>query len=150
MARRIRLVVVAVGLGWPSAGCLAVYSTRPVEVVVTRTDTGQPAAGVPVAVSYASMLVLNQPPDASGTTDAGGRVTLPMADFLGGPYLKAGTTRFGAPSEVVRAGGTLTYKPSANPQEPVPAYSVRLIPRRRPLVERLLGRFTGTGRERSP
>jgi hypothetical protein len=133
------LAAAAVALCCPAAGCLAVYSTRPVDVVVTRTDTGQPAAGVPVSVSYASMLVLNQPKDAAGTTDAAGRVTLPMADFLAGPCLRAGTASYWTPSETVRAGGALAYKPSANPGEPVPVHAVRLVPRQRSLAQRLLG-----------
>lgn len=120
-------------------GCLAAYSTRPVDVLVIRTDTGQPAAGVPVTVSYASVMMLNQPKNVDGTTDAAGQVTLPMADFLSGPYLQAGTTKYWAPSEVVRDGGSLIYKPSANPHEPVPVHAVRLIARRRSLVQRLFG-----------
>ncbi len=128
----------AILLCCPSVGCLAAYSTRPVDVVVTRTDTGQPASGVPVTVSYASMLVLNQPKNVDGTTDAAGRVMLPMADFLSGPYLQAGTTKYWAPSENICAGGSLTYKPSANPDEPVPTYAVLLVPRQRSLIHRLL------------
>lgn len=139
MVRHPLTTLLAVAVCCPSVGCLAAYSTRPVDVVVTRTNTGQPAAGVPVTVSYASMLVLNQPKNVDGTTDAAGRVTLPMADFLSGPYLRAGTTKFWAPSEVIRDGGSLTYKPSANPDEPVPTHSVQLVPQRRSLIHRLLG-----------
>jgi hypothetical protein len=140
MVRWRVIAVAAVALCGPSTGCLAVYSTQPVDVIVTRTDTGQPAAGVPVSVSYASMMVLNQPENVAGTTDTAGRVTLPMADFLSGPYLRAGTTKFWAPSEAVRDGGTLAYKPSANPDEPVPTHSVRLeVPRRRSLAHQLFG-----------
>lgn len=139
MVQRPLTTLLAVAVCCPSVGCLAAYSTRPVDVVVTRTDTGQPAAGVPVTVSYASMLVLNQPKNVDGTTDAAGRVTLQMADFLSGPYLQAGTTKFWAPSEVIRDGGSLTYKPSANPDEPVPTHSVRLVPQQRSLIHRLLG-----------
>lgn len=139
MIRHRLTTLLAVAVCFPSVGCLAAYSTRPVDVVVTRTDTGQPAAGVPVTVSYASMLVLNQPKNVDGTTDAAGRVTLPMADFLSGPHLQAGTTKFWAPSEVIRDGGSLTYKPSANPDEPVPTHTVLLVPQRRSLIHRLLG-----------
>ncbi|HEY1187597.1 MAG TPA: hypothetical protein VGE74_08055 [Gemmata sp.] len=139
MLRHRTLTVMAVVTCCFSNGCLAIYSSRPVDIVVTRTDTGQPAAGVPVNVSYASILTLNQPKNAEGTTDTEGRVTLPMADFLGGPTLRAGTTKFWAPSEIVRAGGQLAYKPTANPDEPIPVYSVRLITRRRSLAERFLG-----------
>jgi hypothetical protein len=85
------------------------------------------------------MLVLNQPKDVQGTTDATGRLTLPMADFLSGPYLQAGTTNYWAPSEFIRDGGSLTYKPSAHPDEPVPIHTVQLIPRSRSLAQRLLG-----------
>ena len=139
MVRHRLTTLLAIALCCPSVGCLAAYSTRPVDVVVTRTDTGQPAAGVPVTVSYASMLVLNQPKNADGTTDAAGRITLPMADFLSGPSLHAGTTSYWAPSEIIRDGGSLTYKPSANPDEPVPTHAVRLVPRQRSLIHRLLG-----------
>jgi hypothetical protein len=125
------LTLVVAALGCSSTGCLDVYSTRPVDIIVTRTDTGQPAADVPVKVYYMSMMMLNQPRDVEGTTDATGRVTLPMADFLGGPYLRAGTTPFWVPVDTVRDGGLLTYKPTAHPEEPIPTYSVRLIPRRR-------------------
>jgi hypothetical protein len=131
-------MLMAAALCCPSVSCLVPYSTRTVDVLVTRTDTGQPAAGVPVSVLYASMLVLNQPKMVEGTTDATGRVTLPMADFLSGPYLQAGTTRYWAPSEIIRDGGSLTYKPSANPDEPVPTHAVRLVPRRQSLIHRLL------------
>jgi hypothetical protein len=131
--------IMAAALCSPSIGCLVPYSTRPVEIQVTRTDTGEPAAGVPVKVSYASMLVLNQPTDVQGTTDSTGRVTLPMADFRSGPCLQAGTTNYWAPSELIRDGGSLNYKPSANPDEPVPIHTVLLIPRPRSLAERFLG-----------
>jgi hypothetical protein len=133
------LSLVAAALGCFSTGCLDVYSTRPVEVIVTRTDTGEPAAGVPVKVFYLAMFALNQPRDVEGTTDATGRVTLPMADFRCGPDLRAGTTMYGVESDTVREGGPLTYKPTANPEEPIPTYSVRLVPRRQSLVNRLLG-----------
>jgi hypothetical protein len=133
------LSLVAAALCCSSTGCLVVYSTRPVDVIVTRTDTGEPAAGVPVKVYYSSMMVLNQPRDVEGTTDATGRVTLPMADFLGGPSLRAGSTPFWAEADTVRDGGPLTYKPTANPEEPIPTYSVRLVPRRQSLINRLLG-----------
>ena len=145
MVRHRLTTLLAIALCFPSVGCLAVYSTRPVDVVVTRIDTGQPAAGVPVSVSYASMLVLNQPKDVDGTTDADGRVTLPMADFLGGPCLQAGTTKYWAPSEIICNGGGLTYKSSANPDEPIPTHAVRLVPRQRSLIYRLLG-----GRDTTP
>jgi hypothetical protein len=133
-------MLLAAFLCCPSVGCLAVYSTRPVDVLVTRTDTGEPAPGVPVKVHYLAMMVLNMPEAVEGTTDAGGRVTLQMADFRLGPYLQAGTTKYAAPSEVVRDGGSLTYKPSANPDEPVPTHSVRLLPRRKSLIQRLRDR----------
>ncbi len=138
MARWRALSLMAAALGCASTGCLAVYSTRPVDVIVTRTDTGEPAAGVPVKVFYPSMFVLNQPRDVKGTTDATGRVTLPMADFQDGPCLRAGSTRYAVESDTVRVGGPLTYKPTAN-REPLPTYSVRLVPRRQSLVSRLLG-----------
>ena len=139
MIRHRLTALLAITLCCPTVGCMAVYSTRPVDVVVTRSDTGQPAVGVPVTVSYLSMLVLNQPKNVEGTTDAAGRVTLPMADFMSGPYLNAGTTKYWTPSEIVRNGGSLTYKPSANPDEPIPTHAVQLIPRRRSLIHRLLG-----------
>jgi len=131
---------VAAALSCTSTGCLAVYSTRPVDVIVTRTDTGEPAAGVPVKVFYLAMFVLNQPRDVEGTTDASGLVTLPMADFRDGPFIRAGSTEFwGVEAKTVREGGPLTYKPTANPEEPIPTYSVRLVPRRQSLISRLLG-----------
>jgi hypothetical protein len=110
-----------------------------VDVIVTRTDTGEPAAGVPVKVFYLAMFVGNVPRDVEGTTDATGRVTLPMADFRGGPDLAAGSTKYWAEADTVRHGGPLTYKPTANPEEPIPTYSVRLVPRRQTLLDRLLG-----------
>jgi hypothetical protein len=133
------LSLVAATLSSASTGCYAVYSTRPVDVIVTRTDNGEPAAGVPVKVFYLAMFVGNVPRDVEGTTDATGRVTLPMADFRDGPYLDAGRTRFAVESDTVRHGGSLTYKPSANLEEPIPTYSVRLVPRQQSLINRLLG-----------
>jgi hypothetical protein len=133
-------MLLAAFLCCPSVGCLAVYSTRPVDVLVTRTDTGEPVPGVPVKVEYLAVMVLNLPKTVEGTTDAAGRVTLQMADFWDGSYLQAGTTKYWAPSEVIRDGGSLTYKPSANPEEPVPTHAVRLLPRRKSLIQRILDR----------
>ncbi len=127
-------VILAAGLSCQSAGCRAVYATRPVEVVVTRTDTGQPAADVPVKIYYLSMLVTNPPKTVEGTTDATGRVTLPMADFQSGPYLQAGSTNFWVATDVVRYGGLLAYKATAHPEEPIPNYKVRLVPARQAFV----------------
>ena len=149
MVYRTASALMTAALCCPSVGCLAVYSTRPVDVLVTRTDTGQPAAGVPVTVSYTTMFVLNRPGDATRTTDAAGMVTLPMADFLSGPYLQAGTTKYWSPSETIRDGGSLAYKPSANPDEPVPTHAVRLTPRRQSLIDRLLGHRDATPTRRT-
>lgn len=109
-------------------GCLTVPTPKPVEVVVTRTDTGEPAANVPVKVYYLSMLT-PRPKDVEGTTDANGRVTLPMSSS--GPYITAGATRFYAEPVLLRTGGVVTYKPTAHPEEPIPTYSVRLLPNQR-------------------
>lgn len=139
--------ILAAFLSCQTTGCLAVYSTRPVDVVVTRTDTGQPAANVPVKVSYMSMMVLNKPKDVEGATDATGRVLLPMADFSCGKYLQVGTTKFAVETDTLRDGGLLTYKPSANPEEPIPTYAVRLVPRQRSLIQRVLGLPIGSARK---
>lgn len=127
MTRTATLALAA--LCTPSAGCLVAYSSRPVDVEVTRTDTGEPAVGVPVKASYGYMMVLNPPASAEGTTDASGRVTLPLADFLAGPSITAGTTRYAVTADGVRTGGALSYKSSANPDEPNPTYAVRLVAR---------------------
>ena len=91
MVRCRMLAVAAAGLGCSMTGCLAIYSTRPVEVVVTRADTGEPVPDLPVSVTYVYMLVPNPPKNVSGTTDANGRVVLPIADFDSGPiHFQAG------------------------------------------------------------
>jgi hypothetical protein len=137
MARGGTLALAA--LVCPLTGCLSVYSTRPVDVVVTRTDTGQPAAEVPVRVGYGSKVTLNPPTSAEGTTDAAGRVTLPIADFESGlTMLSADGTRYDIAPDIVRAGGPLTYKSSAHPDEPVPTYSVRIVTREKSLRTLLL------------
>src|SRR5436189_145899 len=75
-------------------GCVTASTTRPVDVFVTRADTGQPAPDVPVRVSYRSLLVFNCPKDVDGVTDAAGRVVLSVADFPGPIVLRAGETTF--------------------------------------------------------
>ena len=61
-----------------TGGCLAAYTTRPVEVLVTDCDTGVPKAGIPVVFDYAYAGVLNPPGRAEGTTNNQGTVVLPV------------------------------------------------------------------------
>src|SRR5947209_3264744 len=77
------------------SGCLAFYSTRPVEVIVTREGSLEPVANLPVTVNYPQMLILNAPKSAMGKTDQQGKVVLPLADFYNGPIqLQAGNSPF--------------------------------------------------------
>src|SRR4051794_8851553 len=99
MVRSRGMAIVTVALGCSLTGCLAIYSKRPVEVVVTDANTGQPVAGLPVSVDYLSMClnyfgphVLNIPEKQSAVTDTNGRVILPIADFDDGSIrLQAGS-----------------------------------------------------------
>ncbi len=135
---RYRLISsLAVVLSCPLTGC-TVYATRPVDIVVARADTGEPAAGLPVEVTYASMLCANIPPKVAGATDADGRVTLPMADFPGLIYLSADGFQFRVDESGVRNGVLLDDKMRALNDVPA-AYTVRLVPRRRWLLQHLLG-----------
>ncbi len=138
MLQTLLRTLLAAMLCCPALGCFAVYSTRPVDVLVTRTDTNEPAVGVRVNARYLFMLLLNPPEYASGVTDSEGLVTLPLADF-DGCIMQAGTTKYGVPADKVREGGHLEYKPSANPDEPVPEYAIQLIPRKLTLGQRLFG-----------
>jgi hypothetical protein len=117
-------------------GCISLYSTRPVEVVVTKAGSGEPAGGVPVEVRYVYMLVLNAPERAEGMTDTGGSVTLPIADFRDGIIvLKIGDSEYGLVAATVRQGGALPASeltPYASADTP---YRVRLTPKRRPLTQ---------------
>src|SRR4051812_45365619 len=110
-------------------GCLAFYSTRPVEVVVTRAETGQPAANVPVRVEYLYMGILNPPEPAQGTTDAKGSVVLPMADF-DLISLHAAGTKFFLGADEVRKGGTLEKGMQEIFKKNEPPVSIKLIPRK--------------------
>src|SRR5439155_4799368 len=109
-------------------GCMTASPTRPVDVFVTRADTGQPAADVPVRVSYRALLVLNGPKDVDGVTDAAGRVVLSLADFAGSIVLRAGDTTFPLERDAVRKGGVLTSQATPDAKS-TPTYSVRLVPR---------------------
>ena len=138
MFQALLRILLASMLCCPALGCFAYYRTRPVDVLVTRTDSGEPAAGIPVNARYLFMLLLNPPEYASGVTDSAGIVTLPLADF-DGCIMQAGTTAYGLPAQKVREGGQLEYKPSANPDEPVPEYAIQLIPRKLTLGQRIFG-----------
>jgi hypothetical protein len=137
--QRAAMLLLAVTLCTSCTGCLALYSKRNVDIYVTRTDTGEPAVGVPVDVQYLFMFILNPPNRAEATTDSAGKVKLSLADFGDGGILKAGTTEYHAPVNTIRFGGKLEYKASANPDEPVPTYAVRLVPRWRSNLESLVG-----------
>jgi hypothetical protein len=67
-----------------SAGCLSLHITRPVEVSVSHTETGEPAAGVSVETDYSYMLVLNAPKALKTTTDSDGKAIIPVAFFTPG------------------------------------------------------------------
>src|SRR5262249_27925095 len=91
MVRCRTFAFVTATLACSLTGCLAIYSKRPVEVVVTSIDPGQPVPDLPVSVdyfyaplAYFGPHVLNVPEEVSGVTDGNGRVVLPIADFEGG------------------------------------------------------------------
>ncbi len=142
MFRRLFALLLAAAC-CPLAGCLSVHATRPVDVVVTHADTGEPAAGVRVEAVYGFYMgmirPLNKPGPADGTTDADGRVTLPLWD-QSNTGLKAGDDCWWeVPGEAVRHGGHLDHllRPSRD-DDPQPKYHVRLVARRRWLAQHLL------------
>jgi hypothetical protein len=93
-----------------ATGCVAVYSTRPVEITVLDPASKSPVANVPVSVKYHQMLVVNPPQPAKGTTDASGLVTLPVASFEGGLFggvveVDAGDTKLLLTRALLQNGG---------------------------------------------
>jgi hypothetical protein len=112
------------------SGCLAFYSKRPVEIVVTEPETGLPVSNIPVSVDYLYMGVLNAPKEANGKTDKNGRVILSLADFDKGIiFLKAGNREFYVWKETVRQGGVLTQGQPAPQTDGKPNVAVKLFPR---------------------
>jgi len=110
-----------------SVGCMAKYSMRPVDVVVTNPKTNEPIANVPVSVGYSFFKVPNPPQQAEGTTDENGRVVLQMADFDRGIHLTAGGNWFYFDALRVRGGGSLKrWEPNSDKTQPEVA--VRLVP----------------------
>jgi hypothetical protein len=95
-------------------GCVAVFrhDTRPTSITVTEQASGVPQVGVLVSVAYTYdgyqyIYVYNAPHNASGTTDAAGRLTLPVADFKYGAGFKvAGYAQVHLSPEQIRAGGS--------------------------------------------
>lgn len=155
MVRSGVITVVTAALGCSLTGCLAIYSKRPVEVVVTDADTGQPVADLPVIVDYFKLTLeypavgpLNVPEGVRGVTDANGRVVLPIADFGHGSIrLQAGSYGSSIEPETVRKGGTVTTndwsllgilapEPRATKTQKV---VLQLIPQRRSFAHRLFG-----------
>lgn len=119
----------------PLAGCRT-HITRPVDVIVTHADTGEPAAGVPVEAKYLGLILdfRIRPDKAAGTTDADGRVTLPLGDFDGLDTLSVGTDCWAFWAAHVREGGALDRSEMWDP----PKYHVRLVARERWLVRHWL------------
>jgi hypothetical protein len=94
----------------PATGCVAVYSSRPMEITVLDPATKTPVSNVPVTVKYRQVMVLNPPQPAKGTTDTSGTVTLPMAGFEGGLYgglieVDAGDTKLLLTRALLKKGG---------------------------------------------
>ncbi len=111
-----------------SAGCMANYTMRPVEVIVTDPKTNEPVADVPVSVRYSFMKLSNPPQEAQGRTDASGRVVLPIADFDHGEItFEAGGNQFILDSARVRGCGVLK-RCRADYDTTKPELAVRLVP----------------------
>ncbi len=112
------------------SGCLAFYSTRPVEVLVTRENSLEPVADLPVSVTYMGMLILNTPKQVAGKTDEQGKAVLPLADFDDGLILlQAGNNRFYLAPDIIRKGGTLTKGEPVFGTDGRPPVSIKLIAR---------------------
>jgi hypothetical protein len=79
------LVLQVLGLCILSAlpGC-AVYTLRPVDVVVVDAESGKPVQGAEVGVDYLALFILNRPWPASGKTDSQGKTSLWVANFHDG------------------------------------------------------------------
>ena len=145
MVRPRGLTTLTVALSCSLTGCLAVYSTRPVEVIVTSAETGQPVANLPVAVDYPLFYahyfgprVLNMPKEAGSVTDENGRIVLPIADFGCGPIrLRAGDYGSSIKPDQVREGGMVAPDYWAFGPEKTPKVILQLVPQRRSFAQRL-------------
>jgi len=104
---RFRLVpLLSLFLALTAPGCVAFYSTRPVEVTVLDPGSEEPVYNVPVSVKYHQIMVLNPPEAVHGTTDQSGVVVLRMANFENGVIeVLAGDTKFLLTGKMVRKGG---------------------------------------------
>jgi len=113
-------------------GCLACYTTRTVDVVVTERKSGLPLADSAINVGYNAKIyvpLLNKPSGDSGKTDRNGAVALRIADFDWGQIvLYGGEQRDGRSSletllepRIIHEGGVLDTE----------GYLVRLTPRPR-------------------
>jgi hypothetical protein len=126
----------AVSLALISNGCLACYTKRPVEIVVTDTNTSQPVANLPVKVEYFAMSVLFTPSSVEGVTNENGIVVLTLAEFKNGIMhldIDEGKDRNGIEyslnDKMIRDGAILN-SPNRTFGQPEPAISIRLSPRR--------------------
>lgn len=124
----LRRVMLALVVGCCSSGCVGVCSFYPTDLVVTRAGTGEPAAGVPVRVTYPQWWMVNRPESICRTTDEDGKVTLPMAALDPGFTLEAGTTQYWVDCKELFAGSRPLNQVSAQTAHD---YSVRLVSRGR-------------------
>jgi hypothetical protein len=135
VAFRLAIVILA-AISCSMTGCLAIYSKRPVEVIATDAATGQPVAQLPVSVSYAGMLILNNPKKEEGVTDENGRLLLRMADFESGAIdLRAGDYGRTINPEIVRKGG-IVETAIRETQTATPKVILRLTPQHRSFAVR--------------
>jgi hypothetical protein len=133
------VALLAAALTCSMTGCLAIYSTRPVEVTAINAETGQPVANLPINVRYSSMLG-NLPTNASSITDATGRAVLPIADFQNGPISICGGGYESLLSpEMVRNGG-MVVTGQRNPDSTItPKVNLQLVPQPSSFFLRLFG-----------
>jgi hypothetical protein len=99
------------------------------QITVTDPQSGEPEAGVPVAVGYCSLMGIIGADEVSGTTDEGGTVVLPVAvNMVGVTTLMVNDTEFTFFDDFHRQGATLTNQQAIRGREGARRISVKLVP----------------------
>jgi hypothetical protein len=126
-------IMVAILISCTEGGCLAFYSTRPVELVLTRTESAQPVANEMVILSYNHSIFQGVPGEVVDATDQHGHVVLPIAEVSFRMTLQVGRAVFSLDRDIVRTGGVLRYGDEED------SISLRVVPKSPTFIQRLFG-----------
>ena len=112
----LKKCIVPIGLlvSCTESGCLGsigFYSTKPIEVVVTQTESAQPVSNQEVILNYKRPSIFHGVPgEIKARTDEHGRIVIPVANLDFDMSLNASGTKVDFNSGIVQQGGVLTLQ----------------------------------------